>query len=249
MKPFNQKLTFRSFLVLLLITFAFSCKKTDVENPIMNETGSMTDIDGNIYKTVKIGNQWWMAENLAVIHYRNGDLIPEIEDSTGWVNQTDGAYCTYDNGAGGLVAPGLLYNWNVISNSSIIAPQGWHIPTDAEWKQLEKTLGMSDQEADKLSWRGTDQADKLKSNDQNEWSTFGDVFSTNESGFTALAGSCRLFNSDWGDPGLKHTGFWWSASSFGSDQAWYRYLDYKNANVFRSHADNRYGFSIRCIKD
>jgi uncharacterized protein (TIGR02145 family) len=249
MKHYNQKNSFWKFCMLFVLALTIGCNKNDDEKPVIIETGTMTDIDGNIYKTVKIGNQWCMAENLDVTHYRNGDLIPELSDSADWVSQTTGAYCIYDNGAGGLIAPGLLYSWSVISNPSIVAPAGWHIPSDDEWKQLEKTLGMSQQEADKFSWRGSDQADKLKSNDQNDWSEFGDVFSTNESGFTALAGSCRLFNSNWGDPGLKNTGFWWTSTSFDVSEAIYRYLDYKNSNVFRSHTDQHYGFSIRCVRD
>lgn len=246
----NQTLLIYWLMPFFIIMTSFSsCDKTEDENPVVNETGTMTDIDGNIYTTVKIGNQWWMAENLKVTRYRNGDIIPEVTDSMDWVNLNTGAYCTYENGSSSIPAPGLLYNWAVITNSGNVAPAGWHIPSDDEWKQLEINLGMSQEAADKLTWRGTDQADKLKSNDLDDWASYGDVFSTNESGFTALAGSCRLFNSAWGDPGLKNTGFWWTATAFANDEAWYRHLDYKQSNVFRSHADQNYGFSIRCIKD
>ena len=81
------------------------------------------------------------------------------------------------------------------------------------------------------------------------WTKYSNIWGTNESGFTALAGSCRLFNGTFGDPGLFSTGFWWTAASYPGNQAWYRYLDYKNANVFRSHTQKNYGFSIRCVKD
>lgn len=245
----NRKFLSHFLLILSgIILFNISCTKTDETTIILPETGTMTDIDGNEYKTVKIGNQWWMAENLKVIRFRNGASIQEVSDSSDWVNQTTGAYCTFENGNSVLTPPGLLYNWMAVSNPNIIAPLGWHIPSDEEWKQMEKSLGMTQEEADKLTWRGTNEGDKLKTSDQSEWSSFANIFSTNESGFAALAGSCRLFNNQWGDPGLKSTGFWWTSTSRGNE-AWYRYLDYKNSNVFRSHVDQHYGFSIRCVKD
>ena len=244
-----RKYSIYSFVVFVLsLCLVVSCKDED-EDPVVNETGTMMDAEGNVYMTVKIGNQWWMAENLKVTKYRNGTGIAKITDSTDWVSQSSGAYCEFNNGNGNLKGPGLLYNWHAVNNADKIAPEGWHIPTDAEWKTLETTIGMSNAESDKLAWRGSDEGDKLKTSNQDEWAAFGDIFSTNESGFTALAGSCRLFNSLWGDPGLKSTGFWWTASSYNTDEAWYRHLDYKNSNVFRSHADQHYGFSIRCVKD
>ncbi len=235
-----------AMLCLLLACLTVSCDKKEDAVPIITETGTMIDIDSNVYKTVKIGNLWWMAENLKVSRYRNGVFVTELKDSAEWVSQNNGGRCKYDDS--NLEAPGFLYNWYAIANENILAPEGWHIPTDEEWKELEKTLGMTQEEADKLTWRGTDQGDKLKSNDQSDWTAFGNVFSTNLSGFTALGGSCRVFNGYWGDPGLKATGFWWTASVNG-DNAWYRYLDYKNSNIFRSHVDKHYGFSIRCVKD
>lgn len=236
-------------ILFLIITLLNACESDPDDKPVMNETGTMSDVEGNVYRTVKIGNQWWMAENLKVTKYRNGTGIPNTTDSIAWVSQSSGSYCEFNNGLGNIKGPGLLYNYFAITSADNIAPAGWHIPSDDEWKTLEKHLGMSNTEADKLSWRGSMEADKLKSNDQDQWSDFGDVFATNESGFTALAGSCRLENNLWGDPGLKNTGFWWSSSSFSGNEAWYRYLDYKNSTVFRSHVDFHYGFSIRCVKD
>ena len=242
----SKNLSIKTMLFICILSLTVSCKKKEDVVPVIPETGTMVDIDSNIYKTVKIGNQWWMAENLKVTRYRSGVFITELKDSGDWVSQINGGRCEYSDP--NLEAPGFLYNWFAISNADIIAPEGWHIPTDDEWKELEKTLGMTQAEADKLTWRGTDQGDKLKSNDQSEWTSFENIFSTNKSGFTALGGSCRVYNSSWGDPGLKSTGFWWTATTNG-DNAWYRYLDYKSSKVFRSHADKHYGFSIRCVKD
>jgi uncharacterized protein (TIGR02145 family) len=229
----------------LLLVLVNGCKKDSKTKPEL-ETSTLTDIDGNVYKTVKIGNRWWMAENLKVKTYRNGNTIPKIQSDTAqWKSDTTGAYCIYDNNSN---TPGLLYNWYSVNNTNQIAPVGWHIPSDDEWKELEKQLGMSSTEADKTSWRGTDQGEKLKIESPNGWTKSGDIWSTNESGFTALAGGCRMFDGRWGDPGLFATGFWWS-TSVTNNQAWYRYLDYKNANVFRYYGLKTYGFSVRCIKD
>ena len=232
-----------------LILFAFSCKK-DKEAPVITpETGTMTDVEGNVYKTVKIGNQWWMAENLKVKKFSNGNLITHLSSSQNWIADLPG-YCAWSDESNTTTNfPGLLYNWAVLVDSNNIAPEGWHIPTDAEWKALEKELGMSVAESDLSGWRGNDEGEKLKIESPADWIQYGDVWSTNASGFTARAGGCRLFDGSWADPGLSHTGFWWTASEYNSSDAWYRYLDYKNSNIFRSASSKHYGFSIRCVKN
>lgn len=227
--------------ILLILN---GCKDDNTATPV-NESGTLTDIEGNVYQTVKIGNQWWMAQDLKVKKYRNGNTIRNAQSSTDWVDTT-AAYCLYDNNAS---APGLLYNFYAVTDTGNIAPQGWHIPTDAEWKTLEMTLGMSQTEADKLTWRGTDQGEQLKVASPNGWTRFGDVWSTNSSGFTALAGGCRLFNGVYANPGLFATGFWWTSTQHEEQEAFYRYLDYKNTDVFRSHVVKNYGMAIRCVKD
>jgi len=248
-----MKHRFRSILTLLPVAGLFvaiaGCDDKKDPAPVVHEMSVMTDIDNNNYTTVKIGNQWWMAENLKVTKYRNGMPIPEVTDSADWVNQSTGAWCRYENGTGQVIPEGLLYNYMTITNPNILAPEGWHIPTDEEWKTLEKELGMTQQQANGLSWRGNTEGDKMKSTGANEWNVIDGNLPDNESGFSALAESCRLFNSEWGAPGLRYTGFWWTASPYGTEESWYRHLDYKNTNVFRSHTNNHYGFSIRCVKD
>ncbi len=246
MNIFNRTFSQSISIAALLFLFSSGCKKEEANTPIVHETGTMTDIEGNIYKTVKIGNQWWMAENLKVKKYRNRFQINIGQDSIDWT-QSSGAYCLYEKDAS---SPGLLYNWFTVNDTSNLAPAGWHIPTDDEWKALERFLGMSSNDADNVSWRGTHEAEKLKIELPDNWHAYGDVWSTNESGFSALAGSCRLDDSRWGTPGLFSTGFWWTATEkSNTNDAWYRYLDYKNANVFRSKCSKNYGFSIRCVKD
>lgn len=118
---------------------------------------TVTDIDGNTYKTIQIGNQRWMAENLKVTRYRNGTAIPTVTSNTDWFNLTTGAYCNYDNSTSDAAIYGRLYNWYAVNDSRNIAPTGWHVPSDEEWKTLEKYLGMSQSEADDTGWRGTNE--------------------------------------------------------------------------------------------
>ncbi len=235
-------------VIACLCLFAVGCKHDEVTPE--QEKGSFTDpVNGDVYSTVKIGNQWWMAENLKAKKYRNGNPINLIQSDTSlWRKDTVGAYCIYDNRSN---APGLLYNWYAITNPDNIAPAGWHIPSDNEWKSLEQALGMSAGEANNINWRGDHEANKLKAAGIIGFSKYNeDTWPTNESGFSAIGGSCRLFNGAWGDPGLFALGFWWTSSSGETTgKAWYRYLDYKSTNVFRNYVPKSYGFSIRCVKD
>lgn len=234
--------------IFFLFLLAVACNDKEDPVPVL-ETGVVTDVDGNSYKTVRIGDQWWMAENLKVKTYRNGVIVPNITDSADWVQLQSGGYCIYNNGNNQSDEPGLLYNWDAVNNTAGLAPAGWHVPTDEEWKKLEQHLGMNAAESDKSGWRGSNEGDKIKIESPQGWTQYQSVWATNESGFTALAGSCRLPNAEFGQPGLFATGFWWTGSQTGTSDAWYRYLDYKNSNVFRSHDSKLYGFSVRCVKD
>ena len=235
-------------LTLLPLLLLNACKKEE-ETPAMPETGTVSDVDGNSYKTVKIGNQWWMAENLKTTKYRNGASILSVTNDMEWSNLEKGAYCLYDNVTENNGVYGRLYNWFAINDSNNLAPVGWHIPSDAEWKTLEIELGMSQSEADNLGWRGNNEGEKLKIKAPLGWTRVSPVWGSNTSGFTALAGGCRLFNGTWADPGLFASGFWWSSSVHSNHEAWYRYLDKKNSNVYRAHTYKNYGFSVRCVKD
>ncbi|MGD1006866.1 MAG: fibrobacter succinogenes major paralogous domain-containing protein, partial [Ignavibacteriaceae bacterium] len=92
--------------------------------------------DQSSYKTVKIGEQTWMLGNLNVDHYRNGDAIPEVEDPAQWGNLKTGAWCYYRNDPGNDKKYGKLYNWYAVNDPRGLAPEGWHIPTQAEFKTL-----------------------------------------------------------------------------------------------------------------
>jgi uncharacterized protein (TIGR02145 family) len=192
-----------------------------------------------------------MAENLRVTKYRNGNSLFTLQASetdSAWGQKTKGYYCMFYNNSDNKTKYGLLYNWYAVNDTSRIAPAGWHVPSDAEWKELERYLGMSD--VDAVNWRGGHEGDKLKVQSPTDWTTYGNIWSTNESGFSALAGSCRLFNGTWGYPATGGTGFWWCSDVHtANNQPWYRYLDYKKSGVFRYYGIKTYGMSIRCVKD
>jgi len=240
-----------SYFMLLVVctTILAGCKKDPIEPEPVHETGTVTDVEGRVYKTVKIGNQWWMAEDLKVTKYRNGNPVSLIEkslsDNVLWSKDTAGAYCVPFGSV-------YLYNWHVLSNdSNIIAPEGWHVPSDDEWKALEVELGMKQEEADKFNWRGGHEGEKLKikAKSPGAWKEHENVWDTNESGFSALSTGCRMFNGVFGTPGQGSTGFWWSSSESSIQDAIYRHLDYKNTDVFRYYGSKKYGFAIRCVKD
>lgn len=232
-----------SLLFLLIIVSQTSCEDSDTE--IVLETGTVTDIEGTTYQTVKIGNQWWMAEDLRTTTYRSGLSIPQINDDEQWARTKNPAYTIYENSA---LAPGLLYNFHVITSLEEIAPEGWHIPTDEEWQALESYLGLPGSELELTNWRGTDQGDMLKVEGTEGWTFYEGVWANNETGFSAYGGSSRFYEGPFGVPGLKGSSFYWT-SSVNNDKGWFRYLDYKKSGIFRFFGHPNYGFSIRCVKD
>ncbi|MDO9549310.1 MAG: FISUMP domain-containing protein, partial [Candidatus Marinimicrobia bacterium] len=197
--------------------------------------GTVTDIDGNIYKTIKIGTQIWMAENLKVTHYRNGDAIPNVTDDTQWGDLTTEAYCNYDNDANNATTYGRLYNWYAVSDSRNIAPTGWHVPSDAEWQTLVDYLGGDAVAGGKMKEAGT-----------MHWNS-PNTGATNESGFSALPGGYRSIIGQYNYVG--YVGFWLSATEYSSSSAWYRHLSYYYSDVGRYGNYKQDGFSVRCVRD
>jgi len=201
-----------------------------------NEKGKVTDIDGNIYITTKIGNQWWMAENLKVTHYRNGEAIPNVTDDTQWINLTTGAYCNYNNDSTNVHTYGRLYNWYAVDDSRNIAPEGWHVPTDGEWQTLIDYLGGSSVAGGKLKESGI-----------THWNS-PNTGATNETGFSALPGGYRSGSSGaFGHIGIN--AYFWSSTEYGSSFAWFRNLGYGGSGMYRGNFDERGGFSVRCVRD
>ncbi len=209
------------------------------------ETGTLTDIDGNVYTTIKIGDQWWMAENLNVTHYRNGDPILNLTKNADWYYANQGAYCYYNNDI--YDSYGALYNWYVLVDNRNIAPAGWHVPSDEDWKKLEKYLGMDQYKLNDKEWRGTDEGGKLKESGTNHWQS-PNTGATNESGFSALPGGYRYDTS--GEFRSKgKSGYFWSSSNWDGNTPWYRGLGAEESRIYRNYFRKNYGFAIRLIRD
>ena len=247
-------------MVIIGILLLSGCEKEKETKPIF-ETGTVKDIDGNVYETVKIGHQWWMASDLIVQHYCNGDSIAQIAGNLvngefildNWETLEEGA--CYNNNIGKF--KNILYNWYAVTDPREIAPPGWHIPSDEDWKELEIYLGMSRSEVDKVSWRGNKEGNKLRLQERvgsKKWNysiNIYEIYGTNESGFSALPSGCVMFNGTYSDNQFINstaTEFWWSVTPEGN-KVWYRYLDYNKGGIFRFYGPKTYGFSVRCIKD
>ena len=217
-----------------------------LENPY---PPTITDIDGNVYNTVLIGDQCWMQENLKVTHYPNGDEIPNVTEDDAWGaladNNTDDAYCYYDNninsdyGALYTYAAAIADDWQRDNASDQgICPDGWHLPTDAEWNVLSDFLGGDDLAGGKMKETGT-----------SHWSS-PNTGATNECGFTALPGGLRQSYYGWFGY-AEDSGYWRSASEFDGTNSWNLSLSSSYAYVVccccpftKSH-----GFSVRCVRN
>ena len=194
------------------------------------------DVDGNSYKTIRIGDQVWMAENLKVTHYRNGDEIPTGLDNASWSSTTNGAYAVYDDNESNADTYGYLYNWFAVDDSRNIAPEGWHVPTDDEWQTLVDYLGGSSVAGGKLKEEGT-----------THWNS-PNTDATNVSGFTALPGGYR--DNTYGNYfSMGILGYFWSSTEGNSYYAWTRLLYYYSSDVPRDYTPKQLGFSVRCIRD
>jgi uncharacterized protein (TIGR02145 family) len=232
--------------VVFLLNYLFKGGPAPDSNCCSDCPPTVTDYDDNVYQTVLIGDQCWMMENLKVTHYRNGDPIPHVTDGGTWSGLSTGAYCNYDNDPANVATYGRLYNWYAVDDSRNIAPAGWHVPSDEEWKQLEMYLGMSQAEADDEGWRGTDEGGKLKETGTTHWQS-PNTGATNESGFTALPGGYRGYSGYFSDMG--GSALFWSSTELYSYYAWGRYLDYGYSQVYRNYYSRHYGFSVRCVRD
>jgi uncharacterized protein (TIGR02145 family) len=202
-----------------------------------NPSGTVTDVDGNVYPTITIGTQVWMAENLKVTHYRSGDSIVNVTDPVVWNGLATGAYCEYGNNVSNVAVYGRLYNWFVVADSLNIAPAGWHVPADSEWQILVDHLGGSAVAGGRMKDTGTAY-----------WSS-PNTGATNESGFTGLPGGGRGGEGTYSGMG-NIAGFWSSTKhAYFTDRAWNRLLRYNDLEVIHDHSGKRSGASIRCVRD
>lgn len=198
--------------------------------------GVISDFDGNQYQTVLIGSQIWMAENLKTTQYSNGDNIPEVTDAE-WINLTSGAYCNYNNDLVTADTYGKLYNFYIAIDSRNVCPIGWHIPSDAEFKALEDTLG-----GEMIA------GGKMKEEGYSHW-TSPNIGATNSSGFSALPAGQRWINADIEFQQLGNAASFWTTTASGDELGWSHSLNTNGTDVFIMNDDNNAGFSVRCIID
>ena len=216
----KTNIKFTIFLLSLLFLFAG------------NSFSQVTDKDGNVYKTVKIGLQDWSSENLNVTHYRNGDEIPQVQDAFEWAKLTTGAWCWYENSTENGKTYGRLYNWYAVNDPRGLAPEGWHVPTDADWKQLVNFLGGEKSAGQKLKGKAG-------------W--FKDGNGTDEEGFNALPGGIR--DSDGSFYDYLKFGCFWTSTENSAANSWYYFVIHNYTDVPRFEGAKERGLSVRLVKD
>ena len=258
----------RKLLVPLLAILLFiTCKKDDAETKIevchqdQKEGTSHTitisgnalpahlahgDVLGPCVPTVTICNQVWMLKNLDVDHYRNGDPIPQVTDETEWRNLTTGAWCYYENDSANGATYGKLYNWYAVNDPRGLAPEGWHVPSDADWTTLNTCLGGDAVAGGKMKSVGTIEAGT------GLWLA-PNTDATNSSGFTGLPAGYRVGSIYVQFTDFDHiaiNGLWW-VSTDRPDGADFVAVGNITGNIFRNDAPifRTYGFSVRCLKD
>jgi uncharacterized protein (TIGR02145 family) len=201
-------------------------------------TPTVTDIEGNLYHTVQIGNQCWTQSNLRVTRLRTGFLMPTGFSNSTWESRTAVAYANYENDTSNVRRFGRLYNHYAVMDSRGLCPTGWHVPTDGEWSTLETYLGGSNIAGGPLKSTTTQPIPE-------GWNS-PNTGAMNSSGFTALPGGLRGILGIYS--GVGFVGYYWSSSFSGSD-AWSRSM-YSSASIISRSLNARHnGFSVRCLKD
>ncbi len=203
-------------------------------------TGTVPDIDGNIYNTITIGAREWMAENLKTTRFNDNTSIPNVTEFNDWAGLYSSGYCWYNNDTDVRKTDnGALYNWYAVDAASNggknICPVGWHVPSDAEWTELTSYLG-----GDSIA------GGKMKETGTAHWQS-PNTKATNESGFKALPGGGRYYDGSFNS--LGKIGGWWSSTELLAETARGRFLYFDLSLVYRGSGSKNDGFSIRCIKN
>lgn len=244
-----------------LLFILYSCEEPVGPDKEM-KLGTIKDYDGNSYRTKKLGEQWWMVNNLKTTHYADGTEIPLVESVTVWeaLGLEDKAYCYYDNGKNNEKRIyGALYTWAAVMNGNPssdqnpsrlqgVCPEGWHIPSDSEWKELEMFLGMTEAAIDSVGLRGGNQGSKLASSESfwlNGYLDSNPDFGS--SGFNAQPGGGRRYNGTFGHKGDNAN--FWTSTAYSNTRAWGRHIYSSYSSVHRYYNVKSNGFSVRCVKD
>ncbi len=201
----------------------------------------VADAENNVYNTVLIGTQVWMAENLKVTQLNGGTPISNVTANGSWMTQTGPAYCWYNNTEAS--SNGALYNWYAASSANL-CPTGWHVPTTTEFGALEITLGIPSADIGIYGWRGTTEGSEMKST--TGWNNSGN--GSNTSGFTALPAGYRYY-LDGGFYGTGTVAYFWTRSEVDAARGWYRHLLDTHNDVYNGNVEKQAGKSVRCVKD
>lgn len=219
------------FVILCLMLF-ISCSNDENSNDSSSET-------------IKIGNQIWQSKNLDVETYRDGTPIPQVTDQDEWSNLTTGAWCYYNNDPANREKYGKLYNWYAVAGihdndpntpNKVLAPEGWHVPSDNEWLTLSLFLG-----GESVS------GGKIKSTGTSLWES-PNTGATNESKFNGLPGGYRASDFYY----LRKSSHWWSSTSLFNNfemYAWSVSANFESDDFIMWEFDKSQGYSVRCIKD
>jgi uncharacterized protein (TIGR02145 family) len=215
---------------VLFFVLATGCKKKD-------DSVTVTDIDGNTYRTVTIGTQVWLKENLKTTRFNDGTDIPVVTDRTSWTNQKTPGLCYYDNDdATYKNTYGALYNWYAVEKGNL-CPAGWHVPSKNEWAALVSSLGGEDIAGLELKEKGTQ-----------HWQSPNEG-ATNSTGFSGLPGGWR-YGQGGGFGGVgTHGPFWSTTPDVPGESAWFFELYYGNGTALVDDQFMSNGFSVRCIKN
>jgi len=231
----------KTLILLFAAVLLFAaCKKNQVVVSTNNNNSTTTlttggEEDAKIVSVV-IGTQTWMASNLNVTKYRNGDKIPQVKNAATWAGLQSGAWCFYNNDTANGNVYGRLYNWYAVNDPRGLAPAGWHIPTDAEWTTLANYLGGEFVAGGQMKETGT-----------THWLP-PNTGATNSTGFTGLPGGWRNYGTG-GFLNINDNGRWWSTTVNTVTTAWDRELTNNSARLRRSSGSRQNGFYVRCIKD
>jgi uncharacterized protein (TIGR02145 family) len=225
----NVRISSYTIILVALVTLGMSCNKKD------NPPDPVTDIEGNIYKTVRIGDQVWMSENLKTSTFSDGTEIPDVTDAIAWNELTTQGLCWYNNEeVSNRDTYGALYNYySVISGK--LCPEGWHIPSRDDWQQLRNVLG------DTLTGGG-----KLKEVGTLHWKT-PNTGADNSTGFSALPSGIRYFDGTFNS--VSYFTSFWSSTEYNDNKGWYLSLYFSDAIAGMNKSSKKNGFSVRCIMD
>jgi uncharacterized protein (TIGR02145 family) len=254
--PVNRSERIILAVVMLASISLAGCEKEEDQGPtqtihviidtVFSEPNTVQDIDGNIYPVLQIGAQRWMGRNLRTSRYDNGDPIAYVPNAQTWTGLNSGAWAIYESDPGFASVYGNLYNFYVVLDQRNVCPVGWHVPSDADWKELESELGMPLNEVDLMGSRGSvsNIGGKLKSTQL--WSP-PNTGASDSTGFEGLPGGFRSGNGAYLSEGEQ--GWWWTSTEVDTNYVLRRALYHNSQGCNRLNTDRRVGASIRCVED